>query len=153
MDLVFIRHTHQAKEVDEQEFFHSTETGGTIVSTALEEMMRVVKERYPVTQWNIYAAQASDGENWSGDSVKCTELLGKTILPLCQYFAYIETVREEESYLLAQPLAGAEMWLAYLALQQKFSRQFAMRRVGSPGHIYPVFRDLFKKQGGVHADA
>jgi len=153
MDLVFIRHTHQAKEVDEQEFFYSTETGGTIVSTALEEMMRIVKERYPVTQWNIYAAQASDGDNWSGDSAKCIELLGKTILPLCQYFAYIETVREEESYLLAQPLAGAEMWLAYLALQQKFSRQFAMRRVGSPGHIYPVFRDLFKKQGGVHADA
>ena len=152
IDVRLIQHTHEAKEVDEQEFFYGTQTGGTVVSTALTLMDDIVKKNYPVAEWNVYAAQASDGDNWSGDSAKCIELLGKTILPICQHFAYIEILDERETSLIAQPLEGAEMWLAYRKLQQNFPRQFAMRRVASPGHIFPVFRDLFKKQGGVHAD-
>ncbi|MGH7328565.1 MAG: SpoVR family protein, partial [Polyangiaceae bacterium] len=58
VDLVFIRHTSNAQEVDEDTFFHSRETGGTIVSTALEEMLRVVRQRYNPDNWNIYAAHA-----------------------------------------------------------------------------------------------
>ena len=63
VDIVFIRHTHEAREVDEETFFYSPETGGTVVSTALEEMARIVDDRYPPDDWNIYAAQASDGDN------------------------------------------------------------------------------------------
>ena len=68
VELVFIRHTHEASEVDEETFFHSRETGGTLVSTALEEMRQVVADRFPPAEWNIYAAQASDGDNAAGDS-------------------------------------------------------------------------------------
>ncbi|GAK87866.1 hypothetical protein JCM19238_5476 [Vibrio ponticus] len=64
VEVVFIRHHTQAKEVDEHEFFYSQETGGTIVSSALKLMNEIVSDRYPVGQWNIYAAQASDGDNW-----------------------------------------------------------------------------------------
>lgn len=64
VEVVYIRHHTQAKEVDEHEFFYSQETGGTIVSSALKLMDDVVKERYNPAQWNIYAAQASDGDNW-----------------------------------------------------------------------------------------
>ncbi|MDH3476323.1 MAG: YeaH/YhbH family protein, partial [Rhodospirillales bacterium] len=71
IDIVFIRHTHEAQEVDEETFFHSRETGGTVVSTALDEMLKIVRARYPSKEWNIYAAQASDGENYSGDSERC----------------------------------------------------------------------------------
>ena len=77
VELVFIRHTHEASEVDEETFFHSRETGGTLVSTALEEMRRVVADRYPPADWNIYAAQASDGDNASGDSQRTARLLDR----------------------------------------------------------------------------
>src|SRR6202020_2473444 len=90
VDVVFIRHTHQASEVDEDTFFNSPETGGTVVSTALEEMQRVIDERYNPDNWNIYAAQASDGDNTASDNDKTAALLTKVILPACQYYAYLE---------------------------------------------------------------
>ena len=96
VEVVFIRHTHEAEEVDEETFFHSRETGGTVVSTALEEMKRVVAERYPPDDWNIYAAQASDGDNTLERQRPTTAaLLRDAILPLCQYFAYLEVGRED----------------------------------------------------------
>src|SRR5690349_10229722 len=90
VEIVFIRHTSVAEEVDEETFFYSRETGGTVVSSALEQMLKVQRERYPTDNWNIYAAQASDGDNYGADSGRCVELLGGAVLPLCQYFAYIE---------------------------------------------------------------
>src|SRR4029078_5985696 len=82
IDIVFIRHTHQAHEVDEETFFGSTQSGGTVVSTALEEMQRIILDRYPSRDWNIYAAQASDGDNLSGDSDHCVSLLNNDIMKL-----------------------------------------------------------------------
>ncbi len=79
MEVVYIRHHTRAKEVDEHEFFYSQETGGTIVSSALKLMDEVVKERYNPAQWNIYAAQASDGDNWADDSPLCHEIRRKII--------------------------------------------------------------------------
>ena len=84
VDVVFVRHTHQAQEVDEDTFFNSPETGGTVVSTALEVMQSVVAERYSPNSWNIYAAQASDGDNTASDNEKTASLLVDTILPVCQ---------------------------------------------------------------------
>src|SRR5262249_52632263 len=94
IDMVFIRHTHQAQEVDEDTFFHSTQSGGTVVSTALEEMRRIIQERYPSKDWNIYAAQASDGDNLTGDSDNCVHLLNDELMRLCQYYAYVEILDE-----------------------------------------------------------
>ncbi|MDP3491790.1 MAG: YeaH/YhbH family protein, partial [Hyphomonadaceae bacterium] len=90
VEVVFIRHTHEAKEVDEETFFHSRESGGTVVSTALEEMARVIQDRFPANQWNIYGAQASDGDNLPMDNSTTINLLKTAILPLCQYYAYLE---------------------------------------------------------------
>jgi uncharacterized sporulation protein YeaH/YhbH (DUF444 family) len=75
IEVVFVRHTHMAQEVDEETFFHSRETGGTVVSSALAEMQRLIEARYPPAEWNIYAAQASDGDNYAGDADKCVSLL------------------------------------------------------------------------------
>jgi uncharacterized sporulation protein YeaH/YhbH (DUF444 family) len=71
LDIVFIRHTHDAQEVDEHTFFYSRQSGGTIVSTALEEMKKIVHDRYATGEWNIYAAQASDGYTQTGDASRC----------------------------------------------------------------------------------
>ncbi|MBF0374547.1 MAG: YeaH/YhbH family protein [Alphaproteobacteria bacterium] len=140
VDIVFIRHTHEAKEVDEETFFYSTETGGTIVSTALEEMRRVASERYSTDEWNIYAAQASDGDNLSNDNPRSAALLGEVILPLCQYFAYIEVGEDHRNWVLRE----TELWRTYKALVSPHG-VLAMRRVRSRAEIFPVFRDLFSR--------
>ncbi len=134
VELVFIRHHTQAKEVDEQEFFYSRETGGTIVSSALNLMNEIIKERYPSSQWNIYAAQASDGDNWQDDSPECHKLLDGSLLPMVRYYAYIEiTQREHQS-----------LWNTYTSLLSH--NNFAMQHIKDAADIYPIFRELFKKQ-------
>jgi uncharacterized sporulation protein YeaH/YhbH (DUF444 family) len=90
LEVVYIRHHTQAKEVDEHEFFYSQETGGTIVSSALKLMHEIQQDRYPANEWNIYAAQASDGDNWADDSPTCRNMLANKILPTVRYFSYIE---------------------------------------------------------------
>jgi uncharacterized sporulation protein YeaH/YhbH (DUF444 family) len=138
VEVVFIRHTHLAKEVDEETFFTSTETGGTVVSTAFEEMLRVVGDRYPKDQWNIYAAQASDGDNFSTDNGKVATLLKQHVLPLCQYFAYIE-VNDEGGREL-----NTDLWRTYDHLVKSGS-PIAMRKVSERNQIFPVFRELFAR--------
>jgi len=135
IDLVFIRHHTQAQEVDEENFFHARETGGTVVSSALVLMEEIIRARYDPSQWNIYGAQASDGDNWHHDSGRCRELLADKLLPLCRYYAYVQVAEEEQN-----------LWTEYAALTATQPR-FAMRKATSNAQIYPVFRDLFKKEG------
>ncbi len=135
-EVVFIRHHTKADEVDEENFFYSRETGGTVVSTALELMKTIIHERYPTDSWNIYAAQASDGENWQDDSPKCRDLLVKSLLPLVQYFAYVEISSGKEQ----------ELWQTYNEIVDTFPDRFAMRNVSEPADIFPVFRDLFERK-------
>ncbi len=135
VEVVFIRHHTQAKEVDEQEFFYSQETGGTIVSSALKLMDKIIKDRYPLDQWNIYAAQASDGDNWNDDSPVCGKLLRQSILPVVRYYAYVEiTQREHQS-----------LWHQYEKIISEFDN-FAIQQIKEQNDIYPVFREFFRKQ-------
>ncbi|KMV30286.1 YeaH/YhbH family protein [Photobacterium swingsii] len=135
VDVVFIRHHTQAKEVDEHEFFYSQETGGTIVSSALRMMDDIIKKRYPAGEWNIYAAQASDGDNWADDSPGCRQLLKESILPVTRYYSYIEITRR----------AHQTLWREYETLQGSHDN-FAMQNIRTVDDIFPVFRELFKKQ-------
>ncbi len=135
IELVFIRHHTSAKEVDEEEFFYSRETGGTVVSSALELMRDIIQKRYPTNAWNIYAAQASDGDNWNADSPYCQELLRDAIMPFMQYFAYIEIL----------PRHHQSLWEAYLDVHSKHPN-FTMQNIDKQSDIYPVFRELFKRQ-------
>lgn len=145
IEIVFIRHTHEAHEVDEETFFHSPQSGGTIVSTALEEMRRVIDERYPSGKWNIYAAQASDGDNATNDSQHCVALLDQELMRLCQYYAYVEIIDERESHIFQSAENGTALWGSYRLVAEKWSN-FQMTRISRPGDIYPVFRKLFAKQ-------
>jgi uncharacterized sporulation protein YeaH/YhbH (DUF444 family) len=135
IELVFIRHHTQATEVTEDEFFHTTETGGTVVSSALKLMHDIVRARYPSNEWNIYGAQASDGDNWHQDSGQCRKMLSEQILPLVRYYAYVQVAEAEQN-----------LWEEYTQLVDEH-RNFAMRKVSDATEIYPVFRDLFKKEG------
>jgi len=144
VDIVFIRHTHDAQEVDEQEFFYSRQSGGTIVSTALDKMLEIQRERYTTADWNIYAAQASDGYTQSGDARRCVEMLNAEIMPLCQYYAYIEILDEREMEVFASEDSGAELWRAYRTVAELWPN-FATKRISKPADIFPVFHELFKK--------
>ena len=135
VEVVFIRHHTQAKEVDEQEFFYSQETGGTIVSSALQLMKEIMEARYPADQWNIYAAQASDGDNWADDSPLCKQLLQNDIMSFVRYYAYIEITNR----------AHQTLWHEYESIARQFPN-FAMEHIRAVEDIYPVFRELFKKQ-------
>jgi uncharacterized protein len=145
VEIVFIRHTHEASEVDEETFFHSRETGGTLVSTALEEMQKVVTARFPPAEWNIYAAQASDGDNAAGDSQKTARLLVDAILPACQYYAYIEVGREGEHGMPGFPRGPTDLWRTYEQLVAA-GAPMAMKKVRHRREIFPVFRELFAKR-------
>jgi len=136
IEVVFIRHHTSAKEVDEEEFFYSRETGGTIVSSALKLMQEIMQKRYPASEWNIYAAQASDGDNWNDDSPLCREILKQQIMPQLQYFTYVEiTPREHQA-----------LWFAYEQVGAAFESSFAQQQLVSEADIYPVFRELFQRR-------
>jgi uncharacterized sporulation protein YeaH/YhbH (DUF444 family) len=144
VDIVFIRHTTEAQEVDEETFFKGTETGGTVISSAFREMQKIVADRYSPADWNIYAAQASDGDNLPSDNAKTAALLEADILPLCQYYAYLEVGQEED------PLPGfgdrpSALWRLYSLIRSQ-AAPMAMRKVRHRRDIYPVFRDLFARQ-------
>jgi uncharacterized sporulation protein YeaH/YhbH (DUF444 family) len=132
-DVIFIRHHTQAAEVTEDEFFHATESGGTVVSSALTLMHEIIRARYTSSEWNIYGAQASDGDNWQQDSSKCRELLDHKLLPLCRYFAYVQVADEDQN-----------LWEEYTRVRDA-NVHFAMQKIVTPSQIFPVFRDLFKK--------
>ena len=136
IDVVFIRHHTIASEVDEEEFFYSRETGGTVVSSALEMMLKVIRDRYPSADWNIYAAQASDGENWQDDSPIARDLLMNSILPLVQFYAYVEITKGDHQAL----------WKAYEELLEKYPDGFAMKKVSEAADIFPVFHELFERK-------
>jgi uncharacterized sporulation protein YeaH/YhbH (DUF444 family) len=135
VDVVYIRHHTQAREVDEEEFFYSRETGGTIVSSALELTRDIIRQRYPPGDWNIYAAQASDGDNWNDDSPRCEQILAKELLPQLRYYAYVEITRRDHQGL----------WEHYTHLLDQYDN-FAMQQIREHVDIYPVFREFFRKQ-------
>ena len=135
VDVVFIRHTENAEEVDEERFFHDPQTGGTVVFSALELMHEIVQARYPCSSWNIYGAQVSDGDAFGADPEKSRGFLETNLLPLTRYYAYIEVPD------LLTPLSTLASSYKRIA-----AGHFAMREVRERREIYPVLRDLFKRE-------
>ncbi|MCJ9708453.1 YeaH/YhbH family protein, partial [Bordetella hinzii] len=136
VEVVFIRHTDNAEEVDEQAFFYDPKSGGTIVLSALELMHEIVQKRYPPSAWNVYAAQASDGDSFGADAGKSARFLAENLLPATRYFAYIEVPDSPEA-------RKSSLWAEY---EQEAAPHFAMRRISQRSEIFPVFHELFKKE-------
>ncbi|MGH6778787.1 MAG: YeaH/YhbH family protein, partial [Bradyrhizobium sp.] len=143
VEIVFIRHTDRAEEVDEQTFFYGPASGGTLVSSALQAMHEIVRTRYRPADWNIYAAQASDGDNATSDSEVVGHLLTELILPVTQFFAYLE-VGEASGYSFEMP--DSSLWTLYERLRGA-GAPLSMRKVRDRSEIFPVFHDLFQRRG------
>ena len=136
IEVVFIRHHSDARECNEHDFFYARETGGTVVSSALKLTDEILQERYSPTEWNIYIAQASDGDNWEADSNKCRKIIEEKLLPITQYYSYVEiTDRHHQN-----------LWHEYKAIEKTNPGHFAMQQICCHNDIYPVFRKLFEKK-------
>ncbi|TXK52147.1 YeaH/YhbH family protein [Pontibacter qinzhouensis] len=135
VELVFIRHHTEAKEVEEEEFFNSRESGGTVVAPSLKLMDKIIRERYD-DNWNIYCCQASDGDVWSKeDARECKNLVLETILPAIQYMAYIEINNKSRE---------SDLWQAYNRISN--DDEFSIRHINEVYEIWPVFQGLFRKR-------
>lgn len=143
VEIVFIRHTDRAEEVDEETFFYGPATGGTLVSSALAAMRAIVAARFDPAEWNIYAAQASDGDNSYSDGTRTGQLLRHEILPLCQYFAYIEVGDEDSD----SSVSRSPLWMLYEEIRSELL-PLSMRKVCRRNEIFPVFHELFQKRDG-----
>ena len=85
----FIIHDAAAKEVDEKTFFSTSESGGTLISSAYKLCKKMIEEEYPVTEWNVYPFHFSDGDNWSGEDTRlCISMLKEFFLPQVNMFGY-----------------------------------------------------------------
>jgi uncharacterized protein len=135
VNVVFVRHTEEAEEVDEERFFNDPQSGGTVVLSALELMREIIAARYPMASWNIYGAQVSDGDAFGADPEKSRGYLETELLPHTRYYAYLE-VADQQARL-------STLAAAYKRIE---SDRFAMREVRERRDIYPVFRDLFRRE-------
>ena len=136
VDIVWIRHHSIPKEVEEEEFFYSTESGGTVVSTALDLMADIVKERYPLAQWNVFGTQISDGDNYGPDCPIAQISMAERVLPISQYFAYVEVDKNGNK--------KSDLWPYYEKLTT--NKSFVISKIKDIKDIFPIFRGLFEKR-------
>ena len=142
VNLIFISHTQEAKEVTEHEFFYGRETGGTIVSSGLKLVNSIIDERINLSETNVYVSQASDGDNWTNDDDVSVQLL-EQLLGKVQYFAYIQT--EESRRIEMKSRYG---WSDLLTVYEEVAtrhKNLQCRRVTDEREVYPVLRSLFER--------
>jgi len=153
IDIVYVRHHTLAMEVTEDDFYHSKESGGTVVSTALELTRDIIRDRYPLDQWNVYIAQASDGDNYTSDNAVCTDILENELLPIVQYFAYVQaepgmsggSTLFSRGWTMSQPYASDTLWDVYDTLSKNHSN-IGTAIATSDADVYPSFLKLFTRK-------
>jgi len=143
IDVVFIRHTTEAKECDEDEFFYGKESGGTIVSTAFKLVTEIIKARYPIEEWNIYCASSSDGDNFESDNPAVQKYL-EDLLPKLQYFIYTELTSEHVSSFNMSDIRKTSLWGLYEKLRTAHEN-IVLKKLIFPSGIYAVFREIFSR--------
>lgn len=131
IELVFIRHHTSAKEVSEEEFFNSRESGGTIVLPAIKMVSDIISERYN-SNWNIYLTQISDGDVWDKSDAEESKSEMVKLLSKIQYAWYIEVSDRENSELMS----------SYKLIHSNNFNYGTIKRVED---IWPLFKDFFKK--------
>ncbi len=140
VEVVFIRHTETAQEVDEKTFFHDPQSGGTLVMPALQLAQKVIDSRFAGPDWNIYIAQASDGDCGDEDAQRCAGYLQAELLPRVRYFAYVDIPSSSSGGWFNRP---SDLWQCYETITDT---GFAKRKVHDRRDIWPVFRELFARK-------
>jgi sporulation protein YhbH len=132
VEIVFIAHTTEAKEVNEAEFFHKGESGGTFISSGYEKALQVIGERYPASNWNIYAFHCSDGDNWDEDNDRAVEL-ALQLCKVCNLFGYGEIMTGSSS-------------IRRLFRDAIREPNFSLVAINSREEIWPALRDMLDRE-------
>lgn len=137
VDVVFVAHTTTAKEVNESEFFHKGESGGTYISSGYEKALEIIEQRYNPASWNIYAFHCSDGDNWSEDNRRAVEMADK-LCEVCNLFGYGEIV---PGYYSSSSTIKAEY-------QKSVRRKnFSIITMTKKDDVLPGLKKLLEKEG------
>lgn len=140
VDIVYVRHTDDAEIVDEEKFFYDRLSGGTVISSGYEVILKEINQKYNPESWNIYIAQASDGDNFPDDMDKTKDLLINSLLPKTQYLAYIDVI---SGFYRGQ---GKSLMFQEVERLQKAHNNIAGREMQSLKDIWPVFKSLFERK-------
>ncbi|HEX7714810.1 MAG TPA: sporulation protein YhbH [Bacillota bacterium] len=132
VELVFIAHTTQAVEVNEAEFFHKGESGGTYISSGYEKALQIIEERYPPIHWNIYAFHCSDGDNWDEDNEKALAL-ARRLCEVCNLFGYGEIMTGSST-------------IRNLYRQGIDAKNLALVSIAGREDIWPALRDMLARE-------
>jgi sporulation protein YhbH len=135
VEVVFIAHSTEAKEVTEQEFFHKGESGGTFISSGYAKALEIIEQRYNPAIWNIYAFHCSDGDNWSEDNAKAVTL-AKELCKVCNLFGYGE---------IAVSSYYRTIWAAFA--ESISDENFVMAAIGGKEDVWPAFKSIIDKEG------
>jgi len=138
IEVVFIAHTTEAKEVTEEEFFARGQSGGTFISSAPEKAIEIMNKRYHPSSWNVYAFHGSDGDNWTEDNAKaldCTQRLKDK----SQMYGFIE-IKPTGSQEWLSWSGGNTMMNVYVPL---VDNKFKTMLLESKDDIWPAFVKLF----------
>jgi uncharacterized protein len=132
----FIVHDAAAKEVDEETFFRTSESGGTLISSAYKVCKEIIDADYPANQWNIYPFHFSDGDNWSSDDTKlCMKLLTEEILPRVNFFGYGQV---ESKY-------GSGQFFKDLEKEYPSHEKVVLSKIKNKEHILGSIKDFLGK--------
>ena len=141
VEIVFISHTTDAKEVREDEFFTRGSSGGTYVSSGLEKCIEIINDRYHKSAWNIYAFHGSDGDNWPDDVERSLSMI-KTLSDLSQLFCFIEIVPENNTNMWVEGSMAAK-------IRPLESKKTKVVSINSPSNIWPEFTRIFGAPSGI----
>ena len=140
VEIVFVAHHTEAREVTEEEFFTRGESGGTKASSAYQLALGLLEERYPPSRWNIYPFHFSDGDNWPSDNELCLKLTSD-LVERCNQFGYGEIRQGRYSY--------------QSTLMHTFERitnpKFVSVTIADKADVYPALRSFFGAEVGSHA--
>jgi uncharacterized sporulation protein YeaH/YhbH (DUF444 family) len=143
IDIVFIRHHTEASEVNEEDFFNSRESGGTLVLPSLELVNSIIDSRYSDGNWNVFCCQATDGDVWGDeDAIGCMDFLNNTLLKKVQYMPYIEIFDDSTRYNTSTTYFS-DLWKQYELISNE---KFVMKKISEYSQIWPVFQNLFSAE-------
>lgn len=143
VEVVFIAHHTEAKEVTEEEFFHKGESGGTMISSGYAKMIEIIEDRYSPEEWNIYGFHCSDGDNYSSDNKKTFEFAQK----ICTYanlFGYGEIKPKRDRDLMWGGITyfGSSLLEDFESQVQKYVDNFATVKIEEKSDIWPAFKSF-----------
>ena len=142
VDIVFISHHTEAKEVTEEQFFTQGESGGTVVSSAYQLALDIISQRYRPEDWNIYPFHFSDGDNYYSDNEEAVKLADE-LIRICNLFGYGEIGEEGSSSYRRS--SGALLSIFNDRLQNK--DHFVGVRIDDKEDVYPALKEFFGRRG------